>query len=359
MRRNLSRMIPFIDSRFYDILYLTKGNKGVTMITKELYSELKKITAEEERILSGNREIDRTLYMSFNDKGEAVNIVDAKKLLETGKLIQVRPHTRFVHFPRHTHNYIEVIYMCAGSTHHIIDGENVILREGELLFLSQKAQQEIFPAMEDDIAVNFIILPEFFDYSLQMIGEEKNLLRDFVIDCLKGENAETGYMHFKVADVLPIQNLLENLIWTIWNKQPNKRSINQVTMGLLFLQLMNHMERMEINTENQRRKLIIEVLRYIEENYRSGELKELAEILNYDVCWLSREIKRLTGKNYTQLVQEKRLSRAAYLLKNTAMSVMDIGLSVGYDNISYFHRIFQNYYGMTPRKYRMNNPVQM
>ena len=158
LRRNLSRMIPFIDSRFYDILYLTKGNKGVTMITKELYSELKKITAEEERILSGNREIDRALYMSFNDKGEAVNIVDAKKLLETGKLIQVRPHTRFVHFPRHTHNYIEVIYMCAGSTHHIIDGENVILREGELLFLSQKAQQEIFPAMEDDIAVNFIIL---------------------------------------------------------------------------------------------------------------------------------------------------------------------------------------------------------
>ena len=58
MCRNLCRMILFIDSRFYDILYIAKGNKGVTMITKELYSELKKITAEEERILSGNREID-------------------------------------------------------------------------------------------------------------------------------------------------------------------------------------------------------------------------------------------------------------------------------------------------------------
>lgn len=323
------------------------------MLTEELYKELKKVTKEEERILNGQQEIDKELYMSAPAGNEEPDIIDAKKLLEEGKLIQVRPHTRFVHFPKHTHNYIEVIYMCAGSTHHVIDGEDVILREGELLFLNQKAQQEIYPAMEDDIAVNFIILPEFFDYSLKMMGEEKNLLRDFVIDCLKGEYAEAGYMHFKVADVLPIQNLLENLIWTIWNRQPNKRSINQATMGLLFLQLMNHMEHMETNTENRKQKLIIDVLGYIEENYRDGELTRLAGVLNYDVYWLSKEIKKLTGKNYTDLVQEKRLNQAAYLLKNTAMSVTDIGLMVGYDNLSYFHRIFQKYYGTTPRKFRL------
>lgn len=325
------------------------------MITEELYRELKKITKEEERILAGRKEIDREIYMAEAADGEKSNIIDAKKLLDAGKLIQVRAHTRFVHFPEHVHNYIELIYMCTGSTHHIIDGKDVILREGELLILNQKARQEIFPAGEDDIAVNFIILPEFFDYSLKMMGEEKNLLRDFVIDCLKGENKETGYMHFKVADVLPVQNLLENLIWSIRNKQPNKRSINQATMGLLFLQLMNYMERMETNGANRSQKLIIEVLGYIEENYRDGELTKLADILNYDRYWLSREIKKLTGRNYTELVQEKRLNQAAYLLKNTALSVMDIGLMVGYENLSYFHRIFQQRYGITPRKYRLNS----
>ncbi len=325
------------------------------MITEELYGELRKITNEEECILAGHKEIDKRIYMSEVVNEENVDVIDAKKLLEAGKLIQVRPHTRFVHFPQHTHNYIEMIYMCAGSTHHIVDGEDVILCEGELLLLNQRAKQEILPAGENDIAVNFIILPEFFDYSLKMIGEESNLLRDFVINCLKGDNEEAGYMHFKVADVLPVQNLLENLIWSIWNKQPNKRSINQATMGLLFLQLVNHMERMETNTKNQNQKLVIEVLGYIEGNYRAGELTELAKLLNYNVYWLSREIKKLTGKNYTELVQEKRLNQAAYLLKNTAMSVMEVGLAVGYDNISYFHRIFQKCYGMTPRTYRMES----
>lgn len=322
------------------------------MITEELYRELKKITEEEKRILSGSREIDKELYMSAKE-GEMSNVVDAGKLLESGKLIQIRPHTRFIHFPKHSHNYIEMIYMCAGSTHHVIDGEDVFLQEGELLFLNQKARQEIYPAGEGDIAVNFIVLPEFFDYSLKMMGEEKNLLRDFVIDCLKGENEEAGYMHFKVAQVLPVQNLLENLIWTIWNKQPNKRSINQASMGVLFLHLMNHMDCMETKTQNRKQRLIIEVLRYIEENYRNGELTRLAGLLNYDVHGLSREIKKLTGKNYTELVQEKRLNQAAYLLKNTSMSVMDVGLLVGYDNLSYFHRLFQKHYGMTPRKFRV------
>ncbi|MCM1155160.1 MAG: AraC family transcriptional regulator [Roseburia sp.] len=322
-------------------------------MTEQLYTELKKITPEERRILSGYTEIEKHLYMSQEDEIRNNNTIDAGKLLEAGKLIQVRPHTRFIHFPRHTHNYIEVIYMCAGSTHHVIDGEDVILREGELLFLNQRAQQEIYPASEEDIAVNFIILPEFFEHSLKMIGEEKNLLRDFVIDCLKGENAESGYMHFKVADVLPIQNLVENLIWTIWNRQPNKRSINQTTMGLLFLQLMNHTEFMETNAQNHHQKLMIEVYRYIEEHYRTGELTELAKLLNFDLYWLSKEIKKITGRNYTELVQEKRMQQAAWLLKNTAMTVMDIGLSVGYENISYFHRLFQKYCGMTPRQYRV------
>lgn len=314
----------------------------------ELLEELKKITSEEQAILDGKNVIDKEIYMSSE-----TDMIDAAKLLEEGRLIQVRKHTRFIHFPSHTHNYIEVIYMCEGSTHHVIDGRDILLEEGELLFLNQRATQEIYPASANDLAVNFIVLPEFFDKSLMMMGEESNLLRDFVVGCLKGENDTSMYMHFKAAQILPIQNLLENMIWSIWNKHPNKRSINQVTMGLLFLHLLNHIDCMETNAESGEQKLIINVLGYIEEHYRDGELSELAKQLHYDLYWLSKEIKKLTGSNYTELVQRKRLGQAAYLLTHTSLSVMEIGMAVGYENISYFHRIFQKEYGMTPRRYRV------
>lgn len=325
----------------------------------ELLSELKKITPEEERILSGAEGIEEKIYLadraggvSEKDTGAGPVMIDAAKLLEAGKMIQVRPHTRFVHFPRHTHNYIEMIYMCSGSTHHVINGEDVFLEQGELLFLSRRAVQEIYPAGENDIAVNFIVLPEFFEYGLSMMEPEENLLRSFIIDCLRGED-EAGYLHFRVADVLPVQNLVENLIWTIWNRQPNKRRINQAAMGLLFLQLMNCTDRLETDENAGRQKLVISVLSYIENHYRDGGLTELAELLHCDVYWLSREIRRRTGKTYTELVQARRLSQAAYLLTVSSLSVMEVAAEVGYDNISYFHRIFREKYGMTPRKYRM------
>lgn len=317
-------------------------------MTEELLHILREITTEEQAILDGKREIERELYVS--SEGDTF---DARKLLEKGKLITVRPHTRFVHFPAHTHNYVEVIYMCSGHTRHIVNGNEVRLEQGELLFLNQHAVQEIDPAGEDDIAVNFIILPEFFNEALRMMETEENMLRRFVIDCLRGDNQSAAYLHFKVADVLPVQNLVENLIWTIYSKVPNKRSINQITMGLLFLQLMNHIDCVETDRNDEGDRMIMLVLGYIEEHYRDGELSELAAELHYDLSWISREIKRHTGQTYTQLVQEKRLSQAAYLLSTTAMSVMDIGLAVGYENMSYFHRIFQNKFGMTPRRYRL------
>ena len=314
------------------------------MINSKILEKLKTVTPEEQKIISGELYIDRDIYMEKED-----NVINSKKMLSAGKLIAIRPHTRFVHFPKHSHDYVEIVYMCCGKTTHIVNGNRIELKEGELLFLCQGAEQEILPANENDIAVNFMVLPDFFDGVIQMMGEEDTPLRRFVVDCLKNNRKSKGYLHFEVSDVLPIQNLLENLIWTLIYETPNKRNINQTTMGLLFLQLMNHADRL-ISQDNE--ETIVRVLRYIEENYKNGSLTELSEILHYDVSTISREIKAKTGKKYTELVQEKRLSQACFLLKNTDMNIDEIAEKSGYENISFFFRLFKSQYGISPRKYR-------
>ena len=316
------------------------------MINQELLKVLQIITKEEQDILDGKTTVDQTLYMADADG----HVITSRKLMEKGKLITVRPHTRFIHFPLHSHDYVEVVYMCRGSTVHYINGERVELKEGELLFLGQSAEQEIEVAGEEDIAVNLIVLPPFFDTALQMMGEEKTPLHDFIISCLTG-NESFGYLHFQVADILPIQNLMENLIWDLIHDLPAHRNIDKNTMGLLFLCLLSYTDRLKNQPAED--EITLQVLRYIEEHYREGSLQECADLMHYDFTWLSREIKRRTGKNYTDLVQEKRLSQAAFLLRTTAMRVDDIGDTVGYQNMSYFHRIFEKKYGTTPRRYRM------
>lgn len=312
-----------------------------------LLAKLQAVTAEEQEILNGRKDIDASIY-NLSRSG----VIDSRRLLESGKLIELRPHTRFIHFPKHTHNYVEVVYMCSGETRHIINSTEVLLKQGELLFLSQNAIQEIYPAGRDDIAVNLIILPEFFDQVLSMIGTEASLIRDFLVDCLKSEHQGISYLHFKVADILPVQNLMENMISMLLQKQQNKRRINQTTMALLFLHLMNYTEHLEIGKDHVEQELILQVFRFIEEHYYDDELSSLAAFLHYDLYRLSRVIKKTTGRTYTKLVQEKRLQQSAFLLSTTSLSVNDISIHVGYNNFSYFYKIFKEKFGVTPKEYR-------
>ncbi len=313
---------------------------------QEILSRLQRITEEEQAILNGRTTIDRELYMQGTG-----NTINAQKLLAAGKRITIRPHTRFIHFPEHRHDFVELVYMCRGETTHIVNGSRIRLRQGGLLFLSQSATHEVCRAGEADVAVNFIILPDFFKTALTALGEEETPLRRFLVDSLCRQNTGPGYLYFDISGVKPVENLVENLLWCLLGESPNKRKMSQMTMALLFMQLVGRTETLvEHDEENA---VVFRVLRYIETNYVGGSFEQLAGLLHYDPSWLSREIKRRTGKNYTQLVQEKRLAQAAFLLKNTERNISDISGAVGYENISYFHRIFFQIYGETPRHYRM------
>ena len=321
---------------------------------QEIIADLSRITEEEQAILDGKTEVEKERYSS----GQKF-VMDAGKLLERGKLIDIRPHTRFIRFPAHSHNYVEMIYMCQGSTVHTINGDRIELKTGELLILNQNAVQEIEPAGRDDIAVNFLILPEFFDQTLRMIGAEENQLKDFIVGCLKSGEVPLCYLHYRIADVLPVQNLIENLVWTLLHHQSNKRSINQITMGLLFLQLMNYTERVQVGEQYFEQEMLLGVYRYIDGTLPGGQPFGTGGRTALRFLHLKpHDPPPDRGKNYTELVQNKRLTQAAYLLETTGLSVADIGERVGYENMSYFHRIFKERYGISPRKYRVEKKIE-
>lgn len=320
-------------------------------MNQELLNKLKVISPEEKQILAGAAKVQKSIYTAEDDF-----IVDSRQMLDAGKLIDIRPHTRFVRFPSHRHNYIEIIYMCSGTTTHIInETTKVTLDTGDLLFLNQNATQEILPAKEEDIAVNFIVLPEFFDKTFLMM-DERSALREFLVGSLKKNRSFTDYLHFHVSQVLPIQNLVENLIWSLVYRQPNRRNINQTTMGLLFLQLLNHTDKINQDDPGQHEQnIVFTAMKYIEENYKTATLDELSAQLKEPAYYLSRLISRMTGKTFKNLLQTKRLNQSAFLLTTTTLPVEEIIASVGYDNTSYFHRIFREQFGMTPRTYRLSH----
>lgn len=317
---------------------------------RELLEKLRVITEEEQKILDGEKQVNQDLYTSGKDF-----TVDSGKMLEEGKLIAVRTHTRFVYFPSHRHNYVEVLYVCEGELTNVIDGKQVTVRKGELLFLNQFTRHEILPAGENDIAINFMILPEFFDVAYSMAGGN-NVLADFVVNVLRRDEERGEYLHFKVAEVLQIQNLLENMIYSLVTGKGEDNKINQTTMGLIFLYLLDSVQYVEMRVPNQYENMIsMTTLKYIEENYRTATLTELCGRLHLPMHILSKMIKKITGFNFKELLQRKRLNKAVELMCDTDLPISDIIAAVGYENNSYFHRVFKERYHMTPRNFRIQN----
>lgn len=317
---------------------------------QELLDHLKKITEEEQKILDGSAEVDKELYTSGRDF-----IVDSRKMLDEGKLITVRTHTRFVHFPAHRHNFIEVLYVCEGSVTNIIDGKKVVVGKGELLFLNQYTRHELLPAGENDIAINFMILPEFFDVAYTMAGSN-NILADFLVHVLRQNEEKGEYLHFRVAEVLQIQNLLENMIYSLVTGKGDQNRINQTTMGLIFLYLLDSVQYAEMRVPNQYENMIaMTTLDYIEQNYKTATLTELCVKLHLPMHVLSKMIKKNTGFNFKELLQRKRMNKAIELMCETELPISDIIAAVGYENGSYFHRVFRKKYHVTPRAFREIN----
>lgn len=67
--------------------------------------------------------------------------------------------------------------------------------------------------------------------------EQENVLRDFLISTLSEASTFAGWLHIAAGDILPVENLLENMIWTLLEKKPGVNQLNQTTMGLLLQNL--------------------------------------------------------------------------------------------------------------------------
>lgn len=310
----------------------------------KLLERLSRISEEERNILGGHG-IDMSVYSDAHE-----NAVDAEKLLGNARLISIRPHTRFAAFPRHRHDFVEIMYVCRGSVTHVVGGRRITVRAGELLFLGSNTWHQILPAGRDDVAVNFLIRPVFFRTAFDMM-DEQNVLGDFIIDSLAGDGAADDFLYFAVSDVLPVQNLVENLLYSLCCAEEGSEKINEVTMGLLFLRLMRFTARAETGG-GAPRTLALRALGYIDESYLSATLRQFAKRNGVPEYTASRVVKAQLGMSFQQLLQEKRFSVARQLLRTTGLPVTEIIALVGYENTSYFHRAFRKKYGMSPRQYR-------
>lgn len=96
------------------------------------------------------------------------------------------------------------------------------------------------------------------------------------------------------------------------------------------------------------------VFNYLRENYHKNiTLEEVARFAGMTEVSFSRFIKKRTGKTFIDSLNELRLSHASRLLIDTTHTIAEIGYRCGFNNLSYFNRIFKKRHGCTPKEFRL------
>ena len=100
------------------------------------------------------------------------------------------------------------------------------------------------------------------------------------------------------------------------------------------------------------------VLSFIENNYTSDcSLSHTAKQLGYSYSYISRNFQKSVGISFNSFVNQFRISRACYLLKNTDMSILECSIECGYSSVYSFMRNFKSICKTTPSEYRDKRPV--
>ena len=248
----------------------------------------------------------------------------------------------------HWHPEYEIISVRAGSLSLILDEHRFTVSAGELVLLPEGTLHTGLPfeCEYDCIVFSEELLSDRFGY-----GGLRDILRRIPKnDRITAE--ESPEMHRLLSQLI---SALERLHGA--ENKEKRMAAETYCIGLLYqffgVALME--ERFSDRVVECRRHTdqLKRVIGYIEENYREEiTLSDLAAAAGLSDKYLCRIFSQITGKSPVEYLNEYRVDRACMLLSDTDSQLLDIAYSCGFNDQSYFIKIFKRYKGVTPGKYR-------
>ena len=278
-----------------------------------------------------------------------------------GSNVNVVRHLRYTPVFQHSHTFFTVLYVLRGKCGHTVDGASLPMRQGDVFFLPPFVRQTI-EVFDDSLVLNLHIRRDTFDDVFFNSLRYNNILSDFFMSCLYSKEPVSGIL-FPTGNDQEIQDLfLEMYKEVLLDDAYSWRLLNNLVPLLFAKILRSYSDKAVFSGVEEKGRTDsnkLRILSYINDNYRTVTLEEVASHFNYSVPHCSKLIRDETGVGFVNFVRRIRMNHAAALLLNTRTSVADIAFMIGYENPESFIRVFQKVYAMSPTAYRKNAAQSM
>lgn len=341
------------------------------MNLSEIKSVLAKYTKEEQQFRavyeeSGQPITEARLRKMLREDGKVINSsqnYSDEEWFQNGENILVCKHSRYSPVSMHTHSFIEISYILSGSCKEVIQfpsdvTEQLILQQGDFFIIPPKLQHSV-EIFNDSIMINILIRTSIMKNTLtRLIAENQALFQFFLYTLYENENP--NYLLFQTdGDESIVEPILHMVGETLESDSYSQQSLLFLT-GTLFTNLQRKYSNCIQFSQSTSAGInyVPQVLNYIQQNYQTVTVEELAKHFSVSTSWLSRVFRKNARMTLVDTIRQVRVQKACELLRSTKLPVQEIAELVGYQDVTYFIRMFKKREQVTPLQYRKLCAVQ-
>ncbi len=255
----------------------------------------------------------------------------------------------FTAVPAHWHNEAEIVYIKKGIgivtvdliSYDVTSGSIIVILPGQLHSITQKNDNSF---EYENIIFNFdtlhseradSIAPLFNSFTGRNIIITPNITNNLsyyedIKACL--DEADRICTTFPKGYQLAILSCLYKLFYILYS---NATVNNEKTKNIKSIEHIKN------------------ITKYVENNYFDQiTIADMAQLCDYSESHFMKFFKQNMGISFIDYINNYRLNMAANLIKSSDSDILSIACECGFNNLSYFNRLFKQKYKMTPRELR-------
>jgi AraC family transcriptional regulator, transcriptional activator of pobA len=246
----------------------------------------------------------------------------------------------------HRHDFYQIFWMTRDAPSFNIDFYHLPVEAFALVFVPPGA---VHSFGEMNRAAGFIL--SFKDDFLEAEGHAVDLF----LECPPLDPAQ-------IRSVLPVRGPSIEIVHSYCtrmyeefnSKQTGFRSATAALLRLLFVEIRRCLAaQSSLNSFRKYSSLTARFLRKLNARpYQLTKASEIAKVLGVSRSWLNQLVRQETAKNLTDHLQGRLILESKRLLAHSDLNVSEIAYELGFEDPSYFTRLFRQVEGLSPREFR-------
>ncbi|MBK6979424.1 MAG: helix-turn-helix domain-containing protein [Cytophagaceae bacterium] len=250
-----------------------------------------------------------------------------------------------VRFP-HRHDFYNLIYITRGSGTHDVDFKRFTVVPHQLFFMNDSHVHE-WNLSPDVTGFTMFFKKEFYNvaepiYSLPNLPFFHNSVN------------EAQMVVFEPEEASIVEHLFEDMLIEFSNNQKHCEAIVKTMLKIILIRSLRiYQPQFERNgsLHNLSKLHLFESL--IEQNFmRTKSVKDYAKIMNLSPNYLNAISSACIGKSAGEMIRDRIILETKRLLAHSSLSICEMSYKLGFDDCSYFIRIFKKAVGFTPEQFR-------